>query len=111
MCIRDRDLAVQAGTVTLVNDMAQADTLVLNGVIPDGAVERAQTGAGVVLILGKSVTNEQASALLGQAVTLKAAEDPVSLVDATGASDSLLTEIIWNGAPQVRERFIINGLN
>ena len=105
------DLAEQAGTVTLVDDMAQAQTLVLNGVIPAGAVERAQAGAGVVLILGKDVTNEQASTLLDQQVTLTAAEDAISLVDAKGVNDALLTEIIWNGSPQIRERFIVNGLN
>jgi O-antigen/teichoic acid export membrane protein len=105
------DLAVQAGTVTLVNEMGQADALVLNGVVPNGAAERAQAGAGVVLILGKDVTNEQASKLLGQPITLNYAEDAVSLVDAKGVSDSLLTEIVWNGAPQVRERFIVGGLN
>ena len=105
------DLAEQSGTVTLVNDMAQAQTLVLNGVIPTGAAERAQAGAGVVLILGKGVTNEQASTLLGQQVTLTAAEDAASLVDAKGVNDPLLTEIIWNSAPQIRERFIIDGLD
>ncbi|MBI5353944.1 MAG: hypothetical protein HZB50_14980 [Chloroflexi bacterium] len=105
------DLATKSGTVTLVNDIAQADALVLNGVIPSGATERAKSGVGVVLILGKDVTNEQASALLGQEVTLKYAEDAVSLVDAKGVSDPLLTEIIWNGAPQVRERFIVSGLS
>ena len=105
------DLAEQAGTVTLVNDMAQAQTLVLNGVIPTGAAELAQAGTGVVLILGNGVTNEQASTLLGQSVTLTPAEDAISLVDAKGVDDPLLTEIIWNSAPQIRERFTINGIN
>jgi O-antigen/teichoic acid export membrane protein len=63
-----------------------------------------------VLILGEGVTNEQASALLGQPVTLTPAEDAVSLTGAKGASDALLTEIVWNGAPQVRERQALNGL-
>ena len=105
------DLAAQARTVTLVSDMAQADALVLDGVIPPGAVERAQAGAGVVLILGEGVTNEQASALLGQPVTLIPVEDAVSLAGAKGVSDALLTEIVWNGAPQVRERQVLEGLN
>ena len=47
------DLAVQAGTVTLVSDMTQADALALNGVVPPGAAARAR--AGVVLILGTGV--------------------------------------------------------
>ena len=105
------DLAAQAGTVKLVSDMAQADALVLDGVIPPGAAERARAGAGVVLILGAGVTSEQASALLGQPVTLTAAEDAVSLAGAKGVSDALLTEIVWNGAPQVRERQALSGLD
>ena len=105
------DLAAQAGTVKLVSEMAQADALVLDGVIPPGAAARAQAGAGVVLILGAGVTSEQASALLGQPVTLTAAEDAVSLAGANGVSEALLTEIIWNGAPQVRERQVLNGLD
>ena len=59
---------------------------------------------------GGGVTNEQASALLGQPVTLTPAEDPVSLAGAKGVSDALLTEIIWNGAPQVRERQALSRL-
>ena len=104
------DLAGQAGTVKLVSEMAQADTRVLDGVIPPGAAERAQAGAGVVLILGAGVTSEQASALLGQPVTLTAAEDAASLAGANGVSQALLTEIVWNGAPQVRERQALSGL-
>jgi O-antigen/teichoic acid export membrane protein len=49
-------------------------------------------------------------ALLGQDVTLKYAEDAISLTNAKGVSDALLTEIIWNGAPQVRERVAVAGL-
>jgi hypothetical protein len=44
------DLAAQAGTVALVTDIAQADALVLDGVIPPGAAERARAGAGVMKI-------------------------------------------------------------
>jgi hypothetical protein len=105
------DLAAQAGTVELVAAMAQADALVLDGVIPPGAAERAQAGAGVVLILGEGIANELASVLLGQPVTLTPAEDAVSLAAAKGVSDVLLTEIVWNGAPQVRERQALSGLD
>jgi O-antigen/teichoic acid export membrane protein len=105
------DLAAQAGTVKLVTDMAQADALVLDGVIPPGAAERAQAGAGVVLILGEGVTNEHASALLDQPVKLTPADDAVSLAGAKGVNDALLTEIVWNGAPQVRERQALSGLD
>lgn len=96
----------------LVTNPVLADVFVLNGVVPDDAVitERVKDGAGLVLILGKDMTSEQVSMLLGQPVTLTFAEDAVSLVDTTGGSDQLGTEIVWNGAPQVRERITINGL-
>lgn len=104
------DLAVQSGTVTLVNDMAQADALVLNRTVPAGAVERVRAGAGVVLILGKGISESAIHTLLGKSISLSKADDAVSLVNAKGASDSLLTEIVWNGAPQVRERVTLSGL-
>jgi O-antigen/teichoic acid export membrane protein len=105
------DLAVKAGTVTLVTDMADAQTLVLNGVVPEGAAQRAKAGAGVVLVLGEGMTDTQVSSLLGTPVTLKKADDAVSLTDAKGINDPLLREIIWNGAPQVRERWVVKGLD
>ena len=76
-----------------------------------GAADRISEGAGVVLILGDGVTDEQASSLLGTPVKLTYAEEAISLTDAAGATDPLLTEIIWNGAPQVRERWQVEGLD
>ena len=104
------DLAVQSGTVSLVSELADAETLVLNGQIPDGAAEQVRAGAGLVLILGERISDAQASALLGKPVSLLAADDAVSLTDAESAIDPLLKEIIWNGAPQVRERWVVDGL-
>ena len=96
----------------LVTNPVLADMFVLNGAVPDDAVitERVNDGAALVLILDKSMTSEQVSALLGRPVTLTYAEDAVSLLDTAGGSDMLSTEIIWNGAPQVRERASVNGL-
>jgi O-antigen/teichoic acid export membrane protein len=105
------DLAVLSGTVMLVSEMADAETLVLNGQIPEGAAERVAEGAGVFLILGAGVTDEQASSLLGTPVKLTYTDEAISLTDAAGESDPLLTEIIWNGAPQVRERWVVDGLD
>ena len=82
----------------------------LNGQIPDGAAEQVRAGAGLVLILGEEISDAQASALLGKQVSLLAAVDAVSLTDSESAIDPLLTEIIWNGAPQVRDRWVVNGL-
>jgi O-antigen/teichoic acid export membrane protein len=104
------DLTVQSGTVKLVSDIAEAQTLVLNGQIPVGAAERVAQGAGLFLILGDGLTDEQVSSLLGTPVKLTRAEEAISLTDAEGITDPLLTDIIWNGAPQVRERWVVNGL-
>jgi O-antigen/teichoic acid export membrane protein len=97
----------------LVTNPVLADVFVLNGAVPDDTVitERVQNGAGLVLILDKGMTSEQVSTLLGQDVTLTYAENAVSLVDTADGSDILSTEIVWNGAPQVRERSVISGLN
>ena len=103
--------ALSLAGYSLVTDPAEADVFVLNGEISnaEAIAARVKDGAGLVLILSKDVSPSDAQTLLGQAVTLTYAEDAVSLVNAKGESDSLLTEIIWNGAPQVRERVVVSG--
>jgi O-antigen/teichoic acid export membrane protein len=98
---------------TLVTEPAQADVFVLNGEIPDAAeiTERLKEGAGLVLIPGKGISQENIQTQVGQALTLKSAEEAVSLVNTKGVQDPILTEIVWNGAPQVRERSIVEGLD
>jgi O-antigen/teichoic acid export membrane protein len=102
------DLAVQSGTVTLVDQLADAQTLVLNGIVPEGAAKYVAEGAGLLLILGEDVTEAQASRMLGTPVSFQRADEAVSLTDTPGTRDPLLTEIIWNGAPQVRERSVLD---
>ncbi len=96
--------------VTFTNDPTQANVLLLNGVIPDDPriAQRIQSGdAGLVLILGPDLTQEQVSGLLGYPLTLEKRTDPISPTDLKGVDDPLLKEIVWNGAPQVRERFAV----
>ncbi len=89
-----------------VSDPAQADVLVLNGVIPDpeGLAARVREGAGLVLILGPGLSAREVEALLGFPVTLTPRENPLSLVAAEGQDDPILTNIVWTSAPQVRQR-------
>jgi O-antigen/teichoic acid export membrane protein len=96
----------------LVADPDQAEVFVINGKVPDAAkiAERVKSGAGLVFIPGKDTSQQDAQTLLGTSVGLTYAEDAVSLTNAKGVQDPLLTEIIWNGAPQVRERSIVDGL-
>jgi hypothetical protein len=91
----------------LVNDVAQAQAIVLNGVIPDGAAiaARVRAGAGLVLILGPNLTAAEVGTLLGVPVGLEKRDTPLSLVAARGLSHPLLAEVAWTSAPQVRQRF------
>ncbi len=93
------------GTFTFVTDPSQADVFVLNGIIPDPAAvaARLNAGAGVVLILGPDLTSEDVQTALGVPLTLEPHNDAVSLTDIK-VNDPLVKQIIWNGAPQVRER-------
>jgi O-antigen/teichoic acid export membrane protein len=92
-------------------DAAQANVFVFNDSIPDNPIiaQRVQSGdAGLVLFLGPDLTQEQVSKLLGYPLTLEKRANPVSPTNLKGVDDLLLKEIVWNGAPQVRERFVIN---
>jgi O-antigen/teichoic acid export membrane protein len=93
------------GTFTFINDPAQANVMVLNGSIPDPAVVATglEAGAGVVLILGPDLTSADVQTALGVPLTLEPRQDAVSLTDIK-VDDPLVKQIIWNGAPQVRER-------
>ncbi len=100
--------ALELAKFTFVDDPAQADVLVLNGVIPDPATAAAQLerGAGLVLLLGPDMTAGQVESATGIPVTLETRTDAVSLTEIKGLDDPLTTEIIWNGAPQVRDRAV-----
>lgn len=105
--------ALALAEYTLVTDPAQAEVFVLNGEIPnvDAIAEQVNNGAGLVLILGVGTSEADVHTLLGQDVKFTYAEDAVSLTDSEDVSDPLLTEIIWNGAPQIRERTIVDGFD
>lgn len=98
--------ALRLADFSLVDDPAQADVLVLNGVIPDPAAAAAQVerGAGLVLILGPALTAADVETVTGVPLTLTPRSEAVSPVELS-VDDSLVRDIIWNGAPQVRDRF------
>jgi O-antigen/teichoic acid export membrane protein len=99
--------ALELAGFALVDVPAQADVLLLNGAIPDAQVLAAQveSGKGLVLILGEATSAEDIETLLGFPVTLEQKDEAASLVEIK-VDDPLTTEILWNGAPQVRERFV-----
>jgi O-antigen/teichoic acid export membrane protein len=96
-----------AGTFTLVDNPENARVFVLNGEIPDPSdiAKYVSAGAGVVLFLAPDLTSDQVSLILGIPLELEFQEQPLSLVNAPGVSDPLLTEIVWNSAPQLRQRY------
>ena len=95
------------GTFSFVNDPSQADVFVLNGSIPatESITKRLGEGAGLLLILGESNSPEQVHALLQIPLEMQRQTNAVSLTNIIGLNDPLLKDIIWNGAPQVRDRF------
>ena len=95
------------GTITFVDDAIQADVIVLNGNHPqtDAIAKRLKEGVGLVWILGESTSPEEMTALLEIPVELTKETDAVSLTHTSGVDDLLLREIIWNSAPQIRERY------
>jgi O-antigen/teichoic acid export membrane protein len=98
---------------SLVDDPAQADVFVLNGEVSDagGIAEGVKDGTGLVLILGEGASQEDVQKLLGMPITITHEDEALSLVDAQGMDDAILEEIVWNGAPQVRERSRVEGLD
>jgi O-antigen/teichoic acid export membrane protein len=97
------------GMFSFVDDPLQADVFFLNGAIPqtDVITQRLNEGAGLVLILGEATSQKDVSALLQFPVELTQKTNAVSITGIKGVDDPLLKEIIWNGAPQVRERYDI----
>lgn len=97
-----------ADNFTLVEEPDEADVLVLNGVISDPQViaQRVQGGTGLLLVMGGLVDALSLEPLLGT-VAIEAMEEPLSLMPVKDSTDRLVTEIIWTGAPQVRERFVL----
>ncbi len=92
---------------TLVDDPAQADVVLLNGAIPDaGALASlVQSGTGLVLVLGDRTPSADVETFLGFPVALEPRDVPASLVEIK-IDDPLTTGILWNSAPQARERFM-----
>jgi O-antigen/teichoic acid export membrane protein len=96
------------GTFSFVSDPSQADVLVLNGVIPDPGLVAAnlEKGAGLVLLLGADLNAQSVQAATGIPLALERRDDAASLTNLPLA-DPLIKQIIWNGAPQVRERAVV----
>lgn len=60
-----------------------------------------------MLLLSPETNAMAVQELLGFPVELEYVETPVSLVAAPGQDDPVIRQIVWNSAPQVRERLIL----
>ena len=98
-------------SLTLTAKAADANVYILNGSIPIAPALAAgvNEGAGLILILGPNTQLADIETLLRTPVTLTPYDAPLSLVPASGANDPLVTEIVWTSAPQVRERYVMEG--
>jgi hypothetical protein len=99
--------ALELAKFRIVSDSSQADVILLNGTFPNSneLALQVRAGTGLVLILGEQIHPADVESVLGIPVTLEKHTDPVSLTEIK-IMDPLTTEIIWNGAPQVRDRFV-----
>ena len=95
----------------LTDDLGSAEVVFLNGIVPDpdGIAARVEAGAGLVLILGPGMTEENVGRILSADVRLRFRDDPLSLVPGARGETSQLGDIVWASAPQVRDRFEIEG--
>jgi len=98
--------ALELAKFAFVTDLAQADVIVLNETQADSQqlAARLQAGAGLLIILGPDADPTWLGAVLGQEVQLTPTSDPVTLRENPAAADPVLTQVLWNTAPQLRER-------
>ncbi len=102
-------LAEQAGTLSLVDDAAQADVLVLNGVLddPQAVAAHLQAGKGALLILGATSQASALSQALGAEVALMPQNLAVSPKVDEKSPHGIVKDIVWTTATQVRERMTL----
>jgi O-antigen/teichoic acid export membrane protein len=95
-----------SGAFLVVADLQSADVILLNGEIPDPSAVAARlgAGAGAVVILGPDVAPESFTAATGVPVEFQPADTAVSFQDISRIGDPISRQIVWNGAPQVRDR-------
>jgi O-antigen/teichoic acid export membrane protein len=114
------ELASPGGDLRRTPDVGQADVIVVNGVRPAPEVAaqiraRVEAGqAGLLLLMGPELDAGALAELGLAAMEVRRADDARSLQPAAptaGVTASLLNEIAWNSAPQVRARSVVSGGN
>ncbi len=87
----------------------QAQVIVLNDSLPDPRLIASlqASGTGLVLFLGPDIQAADLETVTGVSIHLDRAETPLSLIPARGSPDPLIGDVVWNSAPQVRERSLL----
>ena len=91
--------------------LSDADVIILSGDVPNGEAIKAKVeqGSGLVLILGPDLTASQINGLLGEYSSPSFRDTPLSLNGSNTNTDPILEDIVWTSAPQIRERYQIDG--
>ena len=95
-----------AGNIEIVSDPQQAQVIVLNDSIPDPQLfaNLKSAGSGLIVFLGPHIKSQDLETVLGIQTSLEYVHSPLSLTPVKGGQDPLVEDIVWNSAPQVRER-------
>ncbi|HEY9160525.1 MAG TPA: hypothetical protein VIS94_05530 [Desulfomonilia bacterium] len=95
-----------------ITPSSDADVYVLNNSIPDpeNISLKVKQGAGLILIMGPQISQEQLKKLFETPVVEELLKKEESIDNLPGAAGSVVTDIVWNSAPQVRERTEISGM-
>ncbi len=90
----------------IVKDPRQAQVIVLNDSLPDPELIAGlkAAGVGLVLFLGPHIKASDLETALGIPIYLERHTSPLSLVTVKDSKDPLIQDVVWNSAPQVRER-------
>ncbi len=102
-------VALGLADFAFTDDLSSADVLVLNGQLlePEVMAQVVKSGIGVFLIMGPEIEAVQIKDIFGEAVIISPKSDPVTLAARTESSDRLIKDVLWNTAPQIRERVSI----
>jgi O-antigen/teichoic acid export membrane protein len=94
----------------LVPDVESATVIIINNTMPDiqAIQNQVKAGAGLVVFLGPEISSEMLSELVGDTVIIEQTSIPESLND-NNLENTPFWNIIWNSAPQVRERGVLRG--
>lgn len=96
-----------------VQDLQSADVIVLSSQTEnlEGIANRVRNGAGLLVALWPDLSTKEAEILFGRSIKLTFLENEISLVASQEANDPVVQAVIWNSAPQVKERIEVSSID